>query len=55
MAAAVDGVWVVNVRDVVSADDLDAFDADRVHPSVAGAERIEAHIAAAILTFEAAP
>lgn len=53
MAAALDGVWIVDASEVVSADDLNAFDADRVHPSVLGAQRIGEHIAERILAFEA--
>lgn len=40
MAAADDGISVVDMEDVLSPDQTDLFDADRLHPSPAGSKRI---------------
>ncbi len=52
MAGELDGVWFVNAGSVVGADGMWAFDADLVHPSVAGSEAIGALVAELIAEVE---
>jgi len=53
MAAALPNIWFVSAAAVVSPQDLNAYDADRVHPSAAGSQQIGQHIAEAIAAAEA--
>lgn len=48
MATQLEGVWFVNATDVVTADNREAYDADRVHPSPQGAQIVGEYVAIAI-------
>ncbi len=52
MAEGLAGVWFVSAGDVLSTEDLTAYDEDRVHPSPVGSARVGEHVARAIASAE---
>ncbi|MGF1513845.1 MAG: SGNH/GDSL hydrolase family protein [Elainellaceae cyanobacterium] len=53
MAGALEGVWFVSASDVVSAEDVEAYALDRIHPSIIGSKRVGEQVARAIQAAEA--
>ncbi|MEM9855581.1 MAG: SGNH/GDSL hydrolase family protein [Pseudomonadota bacterium] len=52
LSAQSQGVYTVDLARIIDASDLSLYDADRVHPSPSGSERIGAHLAEVLRSLE---